>query len=74
MMEYSALVKDGTRLKIIANEEYKNKKDFIHDLRRNGYKVNPNKVKESNLFDYIMKYTNCNPWDWELKKIPTEEY
>lgn len=74
MMKYSALVKDGKRLQIIANQEYRTKKDFIQDLRSNGYKVNPNKVKESNLFDYIMKHTNCNPWDWKLKKIPAEEY
>ena len=70
MKLYSALVKDGNRLVEIKNEEYATKADFIHDLRANGYKVNPKKVKESALYDYIIAETNLYPWDWDLKSIP----
>ena len=70
MKLYSALVKDGNRLVEIKNEKYATKADFIHDLRANGYKVNPKKVKESRLYDYIIAETNLYPWDWDLKSIP----
>lgn len=66
MKLYSAVVKDGSRTVFITNQEYQTKADFIHDLRRNGYKVNPLKVKTSRTFDYIINHTDCNPWDWKL--------
>lgn len=70
MKEYSALVKDENgRIVFIKYQEYNKKADFIHDLRHNGYKVNPKKVKESKVFDYIMT-TNCNSWDWDIKSVP----
>lgn len=73
MKTFSAVVKDGNHTVFIEDQEYKTKADFIHDLRRNGYKVNPDKVKTSDVFDYIMKHTNCNPWDWKrINKV--EEY
>ena len=72
MKMYSALVKDGKRLVEIKNQEYCRKADFIHDLRSNGYKVNPKKVKESYLYDYIISNTNLYPWDWDLKSIPCD--
>ena len=71
-MKYSALVKDGNRLVEIKNEEYATKADFIYDLRKNGYKVNPKKVKESALYDYIIENTNLYPCDWDLRAIPCE--
>lgn len=71
MKSYSALVKDGNRRRIVANKEYKRKTDFIKDLREVGYKVNPKRVKEADLFEYITKHTA--PWNWELKEIPKEE-
>lgn len=70
MKTYSAIVKDGSRMVFIKNQQYARKADFIHDLRNNGYKVNEKKVKPADLFDYIMAHTNCNPWDWNLKEIP----
>lgn len=73
MKTYSAIVKDGTRTVFITNQEYKTKAEFIHDLRHNGYKVNPMKVKTSRTFDYIINHTNCNPWDWELTEKEIEE-
>ena len=66
MKKYSAMVKDGSRLVIIRDQEYNTKADFINDLRHNGYKVNPHKVKPANVFEYIINHTNCNPWDWDL--------
>lgn len=70
MKPYSAVVKDDNWTVFIRNQEYKNKAEFIRDLRANGYRVNPKKVKESALFDYILNHTNCCPWDWDLAKIP----
>lgn len=70
MKKYSAVVKDGSRVVFIRDQEYHTKADFIRDLRANGYKVNPMKVKPSDVFEYILNHTNCNPWDWELKKVP----
>lgn len=70
MKNYSAVVKDGSRIVFIRGQEYPTKAAFIHDLRANGYKVNPRKVKESDLFDYIINHTDCSPWDWDLRKIP----
>ena len=68
----SAVVKDGARVVFIKNQEYQRKADFIHDLRANGYKVNPKKVKQADVFEYILNHTNCAPWDWDLKEIPQE--
>lgn len=70
MKNYKAFVKreDGTM--VVIESEYNTKQEFIHDLRCNGYKVNPSKVKESHIFDYIVSHTDCNPWDWSLRKIP----
>lgn len=72
MKKYSAIVKDGTRTVIIKDQEYNTKAAFIHDLRCNGYKVNPDKVKPAKVFDYIMTHTNCNPWDWKLTEKEVE--
>lgn len=72
MKKYSAAVKDGARVVLIKNQEYQKKADFIHDLRSNGYKVNPKKVKPADVFEYILNHTNCAPWDWDLKEIPQE--
>ena len=72
MKMYSALVKDGKRLVEIKNRDYNSKAEFIHDLRGNGYKVNPKKVKESHVYDYIVSNTNMYPWDWDLKSIPCD--
>ena len=70
MKKYSAMVRDNGRVVFIENQEYNTKADFIHDLRRNGYSVNPKKVKESTIFDYIVNSTNMNPWDWDLTAVP----
>ena len=70
MKDYKALVTDWQgKKKIIDGKEYKNKADFIADLRRNEYKVNPLKVKEAEEFDRIMEHTNCEEWDWNPNKF-----
>lgn len=72
MKVYSAIVKDNGKTVYIENQEYQTKADFVYDLRRNGYSVNPRMVKPSNVFDYIINRTNCDPWDWELKEVPQD--
>lgn len=57
---------------LLKNQDYPTKAAFISDIRGNGYAVNPKKVKPSDLFDYILTRTNCNPWDWDLTEIPNE--
>jgi hypothetical protein len=53
-MVYKAIVKSGgNEIKIIEGE-YKRKKDFIIDLRRNGYKVSEHHVKKNDIFDWIV--------------------
>jgi hypothetical protein len=52
-MVYKAIVKSEGKIKIIEGE-YKRKKDFITDLRRNGYKVSEHHVKERDVFDWII--------------------
>lgn len=52
--KYKAIVKSGgNEIKIIEGE-YKRKKDFITDLRRNGYKVSEHHVKRGDIFDWII--------------------
>ncbi len=73
MKKYSAIVKDkydDNKIVIIKYQEYRTKAEFIKDLRFNGYAVNPLKVKESDLFDYIINKTDCYKWDWQMKRIP----
>lgn len=64
-MLFKAMVKnENGKLEIIGNES-KSKTQFIKDLRKNGYKVDPVKVKKAEVFDYILDNTNCNEWDWK---------
>lgn len=67
-MKYKSLVRDKkTKELVIIESGYESKKDFIRDLRRNGYAVNRNKVKKTKEFDFIMNNTNCSPEDWNNK-------
>ena len=66
MRNYKAIATNKeTRKQETIESEYRTKKEFIRDLRANGYKVNPDKVKRAEVFDYIVGHTNCNPWDWK---------
>lgn len=65
MKNYKAMVTDkDTGKRVTIESQYNTKKDFIKDLRRNGYRVNPLYVKTAEVFDYIIDNTNCYDWDW----------
>lgn len=67
---YKTIAKDkDTNIYKIIEMSYCSKKDFIKDLRANGYAVNPTKVKRTEVFNYIMDKTNCYPWDWTQYNI-----
>jgi hypothetical protein len=53
-MVYKAIVKNRKNETKIIEGEYKRKKDFITDLRRNGYKVSEHHVKKSDIFDWVI--------------------
>lgn len=71
MKTYKAIVKDKmTGKRVVIESECGTKAEFIHDLKCNGYAVNPKKVKTREVFEYIMNHTDCAPWDWEIKSVP----
>lgn len=74
MAIYKAIVTDKmNNRRVVIESEHNTKAEFIHDLRANGYAVNPIKVKTKEVFEYIMKHTDCSPWNWqEIKAVPTE--
>lgn len=64
-MMFKAFVKSRqTKEYTFIESDYPNKSTFIADLKGNGYMVNPDKVKPSIVFDYIMQNTNSEEWDW----------
>ena len=71
MKRYSALVKAFGESRIIRDVLFTSKASFIKALRAAGYQVNPAKVKESWLFDFIMQQPVYNDELWKLRKIPT---
>ena len=75
MKTYKAFVTEKrTGRKVVITSDYERKADFIDDLRRNGYRVNPLYVKTADVYDYIVQNTNCNPWDWrEINEAPTKK-
>lgn len=65
MTMYKATVKDKeTKQYTVISGEYNSKAAFIKDLRRNGYAVNVNKVKKADVYDAIIKYTDCDDDTW----------
>jgi len=74
MTLYSAYVKMKSDKQITRiDREYPNKAKFIYDLRANGYSVNPDKVKDFDVFNFILNETNCTPEDWKyINKIPAD--
>lgn len=66
MTTYKAIVTDKeTKQKRTVTIEARTKNEAIHDMRRNGYAVNPIKVKKESVFEYIMNKTECREWDWK---------
>jgi hypothetical protein len=73
MTTYKAMVKDkDTKKNLFVSFEQNTKKDFIFDIRANGYSVNTLHVKEEKIFDKIVDTTNCEEWDW--LEITFDEY
>lgn len=69
MPVYKALVTDKeNHARKIIERNYPTKAEFIFDLRRNGYAVDPSHVKTSKEFDRIMETTNAEPWQWKPRK------
>ena len=69
MTIYKALVTDKENGKRVTIERsYPTKQDFIFDLRRNGYAVDPSRVKTKKEFDQIMNTTNAEEWHWKPRK------
>lgn len=67
---YKALVKDGGKVVTVSGYA-RTKREFIHDLRKNGYTVCDYKVKEASTFDYIVAHTDMRACDWrETRKVP----
>lgn len=67
MTTYKATVKDKeTKQYTVISGEYSSKAAFIKDLRRNGYAVNVNKVKKADVYDAIIKYTDCDDDAWAI--------
>ena len=55
----------------IIEMEYTTKADFIKNLRSNGYRVNPVRVTEVEIYNYIMDNTNATDKDFKtIKKLP----
>lgn len=67
MKLYKAIVRDGER-SVFIESEYNTKQEFIKELRGNGYKVDPSRVKDAIEFDRIMNTTNGEDWDWQPRK------
>jgi hypothetical protein len=68
-MFYKALVTDKETGKTLSiARDYPTKQEFIFDLRRNGYAVDPSKVKTKKEFDRIINTTNGEKWDWQPRK------
>ena len=60
MTMYKAFVRDKkTKERLFVESEYPTKTAFIKDLKGNGYSVNPIKVKEAELYNWILENTNC---------------
>lgn len=67
MENYKGLVKDKeTKQYTVVSGEYTSKKAFIEDARRNGFSVNPSRVKKAGVYDAIIKYTDGSELAWRL--------
>lgn len=72
-MLYKALVTDKeTKEKLFIEFDSPTKKQFIQDLRLNGYSVSDQKVKKSEVYNWILNNTNCQEEDWYFNEIPKD--
>jgi hypothetical protein len=73
MKLYSAIVYVGRTPYVFQFHLYQNKAEFVADLRKRGFKVNPLMVKPSKLFCYIIGHPEYNHDMWKLRSIPKKE-
>ena len=65
-MIYITMAKDKkTKEKILIQSDYPTKKNFIEDLRKNGYMINPKRVATKKGYIYIMEHTNATNEDFK---------
>lgn len=66
----ASVVDKQTGKRVWLTQQYATKKEFMDDLKRNGYTYNPNRIKPTDVFYFIVKETNCYLEDWKkYKKI-----
>lgn len=72
MKKYKTYAYDKkTKKYVFIESEYPTKANFIKDIRANGYRVNPIRVAEANVYNYIMEHTNAEDIDFRtIKKVP----
>lgn len=67
---YKAIAHDKSTATVkIVTVEASTKQEAVESLRKNGYRVDASKVKEENLFNYIISMPG-NYTDWSIRKIP----
>lgn len=55
MKTYKAVVKDKqTKRYLVIESEYNTQKEFLSDLRANGYSIYRNRIAESSKFDKLI--------------------
>lgn len=70
MKKFKTMATDKrTGEKVCIVSEYPTKTNFIKDIRSNGYRVNPIRVAEEEVYNYIMDNTNATNEDF--KRIKT---
>ena len=60
-MKYTALVTDTyNNRRLYLTYDYPTKKEFIQELRSNGYKVSDKNVKPQRVYNYLLAHYNGN--------------
>jgi len=54
LKSYKAFVEDEKGKKIFVTSDYDSKRNFVSDLRNNGYKVKVTNVKLEKVFNYLL--------------------
>jgi hypothetical protein len=64
-MIYKTLAKEKQTGKLVVVElDCFSKRNFIRDVRSNGYSVNPKRVLTKKSYDFVIENTNCYASDW----------
>ena len=60
MIYKTVVTEKETKKKMVIESDYFYKKNFIEDLRANGYSVNDREVFEKEFYDWCLENTNCD--------------